>query len=107
MAKTQRWLVLNDDGSIASQVIIKGDATPEEAGDNPNGLLQIRVKRHGDLHHEHFDVQSGRWKSDTVKKERHERHMKLHFMRRDELVDYIADEVTKRVLDALKRDLTP
>jgi hypothetical protein len=101
MVKEHRWLLLRADGSIDSQRIIPGFARPSETGDNPDGLRERMVSRHGDLTHEHFDVEKGRWVSDREKKRKAERRAHLHGLSRDELADLIATEVKAEITDLI------
>jgi hypothetical protein len=93
----QLWVVLYDDGSVACQPIIVGDATPSQAGDNPDGLREFRVSRHGDLQHERFDTDRRRWVSDGARKRKAARRAQLRELERDDLVDHIVEEVMARL----------
>jgi hypothetical protein len=104
MSTVQRWVVLRDDGSVACQPVIVDGRTPGEAGDNPDGLREFKVSRHGDLTHEHYNVGARRWVSDADKRRRAERRAEMLALGRDELAERIATEVraeVRRELDML------
>jgi hypothetical protein len=91
------WVVLNDDGTVHCQPIVAGDAPPSAAGDNPGGLREFRVSRHGDLQHEHFDADRRRWVSDAARKRKAARRADLRELERDDLVDHVVEAVIERL----------
>lgn len=102
--RAAKWALLRSDGSVAAQVIVEAGKRPSDAGDNPDGLSEVRISRFGDLQHETLNPETGRWKSDPDKRRRAERRNRMREMHRDELADAIRDEVTAEVraeIDAL------
>jgi BMFP domain-containing protein YqiC len=111
MSTVQRWVVLNDDDddSVACQTAPTDGRKPSEAGDNPTGLREFKVSRHGDLTHERYSVAARRWVSDGDKKRRAVRRAELRGLDRDELADRILGEVraeVRRELDELAARIT-
>jgi hypothetical protein len=88
-----RWILLREDGSVAAQLVIAGGDRPSVTGDNPDGLKEVSVRRHGDLRHEHYDAEKGRWVSDKAKKERAGRLAQLGAMRPGERAAMLMDEI--------------
>jgi hypothetical protein len=93
MAAERKWALLRPDGSVAAQVIIAGAATPSEAGDNPDGLTEVRVKRFGDLRHEHWDTAKARWIGDPAKKARAERQFGHRQMAKEDLAEMLLGRI--------------
>jgi hypothetical protein len=93
----RNWILIRPDGSVAAQLKIEGAARPSETGDNPDGLQEVRVTRHGDLRHQRYDVAQGRWVGDRAKKAAAERQEWLRGLSRTELADTIAAETEARL----------
>ena len=48
------WILLDANGFVAGQPITAG-STPSASGDNPAGLVEVEVERHGDLQFEEWN----------------------------------------------------
>lgn len=70
--RRQWWVILGADGAIRGQACTNG-ATPRR--DTPEDCRAVKADRRGDLLHETFDVEAGKWRKSAARRRQADRQL--------------------------------